>query len=231
MDKSKEDVANYYDSFSAKQLNLGISVRHRLIFKKLKSIGLKSDSKVLEIGCGIGTVSKLIIEFIKKGKFVGCDISPESIDLAKRMNKQSNAEFICSDMDEFTHDLKFDFFVFPDVLEHIPQEEHKKLFLTISKLSKPESKVLINIPEPDALNWFRQNKPELLQIIDQSLSIRDLINDVYDAGFKVESIIPYNIGTYQNNYLSLVLYRERDIHEIKYRSKWVNFIQNWKARL
>jgi len=64
---------------------IGVSVRHRLIFKKLKEIGLLSNSNVLEIGCGIGTVSTLIIPFINAGKFVGCDISPKSIELAKKI--------------------------------------------------------------------------------------------------------------------------------------------------
>lgn len=228
---SNSTVADFYDGFTENQTNIGISVRHRLIFKKLKQIGLTKKSNVLEIGCGIGTVSQLIIKYITEGQFVGCDISPKSIEIAQKLNSNKNAEFICTDMSTFDHKLKFDFFVFPDVLEHIPVEQHSNIFSLIAKHSKPSSKVLINIPEPESLDWYRKNKPELLQIIDQSLSMQDLLNNSYPHGFKVESIIPYSIHTNIANYFSIVLYRERKISEIKLKNKFANLTQNIKAKI
>lgn len=228
--KTKEEVTDFYDEFIKNQKKIGISIRHRLIYKKLKKIGLKNDSNVLEIGCGIGTVSNLIIKHITNGQFVGCDISPKSIEIAKKINPTKNVEFICTDMSNFDHNLKFDFFVFPDVLEHIPVDQHKNIFKIISNLSKPSSKVLINIPEPECLDWYRKNKPEVLQIIDQSLSMQDLLNNCYDYGFKVESIIPYSIHASENNYLSIVLYREKVIKQITLNNKISQFIDNTKAK-
>jgi uncharacterized protein (DUF2249 family) len=68
--------------------------------------------------------------------------------------------------------------VFPDVLEHIPVEQHANIFETVSKLTTPDAVILINIPEPNYLNWVRENDPKKLQIIDQSLSMQDLLNNV-----------------------------------------------------
>jgi trans-aconitate 2-methyltransferase len=230
MTESKQNVKEFYDTFTNNQTKIGVSVRHRLIFKKLKQIGLNSNSNVLEIGCGIGTVSSLIIPFINSGKFVGCDISPKSIELAKKFNPQSNASFVCTDMTDFESDVKFDFVVFPDVLEHIPVEEHNALFERISRHCSPNAKLLINIPEPNSLNYTRKHRPEQLQIIDQSLSMQDLLNNTYPHGFQVHSIIPYSIHTNVNNYLSIVFVRNTEVQTLELVSKWKQLIQNIKAK-
>ena len=229
MDKLN-NVSEFYDDFVKTQKKIGISVRHRIIHNKLKSIGLKSDSNVLEVGCGIGTVSKLIIASIPNGQFVGCDISPDSIEFAKQFNSKKNAQFVVTDMSDFTSQIKFDFIVFPDVLEHIPVDQHFNLFKNVAAVSKPNAKVLINIPEPNSLNWTREHKPEVLQIIDQSLSMQDLLNNTYPHGFQVQSIIPYSIHTNIPNYLSIVFIRNTKVNDLKLNGKFLQLIQNLKVR-
>lgn len=226
----KVEVKKFYDEFVKKQAKIGISIRHRIIHKNLKKLGLNASSNVLEVGCGIGTVSELIIKSTPKGKFVGCDISEESIETARLRNPQPNAQFLVDDMSNFNSDIKFDFIVFPDVLEHIPVDQHARLFENISKVCKPDAKVLINIPEPNSLHWIRANKPELLQIIDQSLSMQDLLNNTYGYGFEVQSIIPYSIHTNVSNYLSIVLVRDGKITGYQTKSKFKQLIQNLKVK-
>ena len=226
----KVEVEDFYDTYVNKQKKIGVSVRHRIIHKNLKAIGLKSNSNVLEVGCGIGTVSGLIIKSIPKGHFVGCDISPKSIRMAAEFNEQKNAQFLVDDMKNFSSNIKFDFVVFPDVLEHIPVEEHSNLFSNISKSCTSDAKVLINIPEPNSLNWIRINKPEVLQIIDQSLSMQDLLNNTYPNGFEVESIVPYSIHTSVSNYLNIVLVRNGKVVDYEYKSKLSRLIQNLRVK-
>jgi trans-aconitate 2-methyltransferase len=92
---SKEQVEDFYNQFKEHQKKLGINIRHRTILKNLKKAGLTPTMNVLEIGCGIGTVSHLILQFIRKGHFVGVDISPESISQARKLNAEfKNAEFL-----------------------------------------------------------------------------------------------------------------------------------------
>ena len=40
MSQDKQSIKDFYDTFTSNQTNIGVSVRHRLILKKLKSIGL-----------------------------------------------------------------------------------------------------------------------------------------------------------------------------------------------
>jgi cyclopropane fatty-acyl-phospholipid synthase-like methyltransferase len=229
---TKEQVKEYYDTFKEHQKQLGINIRHRTIFKNLKSAGLKPNSNVLEIGCGIGTVSNLILKYITEGSFVGLDISPESINMAKNFNAfHKRAEFMVNDMSNFTHKTKFDFVVFPDVLEHIPVEQHANIFETVSKLTTPDAVILINIPEPNYLNWVRENDPKKLQIIDQSLSMQDLLNNVYPYGFKLYSMNPYSLHYDVNDYLSIVLKKNPTVKQINLKNKLTRAIENTKSKL
>lgn len=224
---SKEQVEEFYNTFKEHQKKLGVNIRHRTIFKNLSKLGLKADSNVLEVGCGIGTVSSLILKKITGGHFVGADISSESIELAQRTySNYKNAEFIVNDMANFSHQLKFDFVVLPDVLEHIPVEEHNNLFKVLSNVTTPEAIVLINIPEPNFLNWCRINHPEKLQIIDQSLSMQDLLNNSYPHGFKLYSMNSYALHHTENDYTCVVLKKKMTQDSYALKNKLVLGYQN-----
>jgi trans-aconitate 2-methyltransferase len=143
MEKSKteqEEVVNFYDQFAEKQQKTGINSRHLSILDKVKAAGLQSNHRILEVGCGIGTVSHLLATQVPKGEVLAVDISPESIEKAKNLWKsQTNLSFEVSDMSDFDKPGKsFDFFVFPDVLEHIPVDQHFPLFQNISKHAHPD---------------------------------------------------------------------------------------------
>lgn len=229
---SKEEVKEYYDDFKNHQKKLGINIRHRTILKNLKNLGLQPNSNVLEIGCGIGTVSHLILKVITQGSFVGLDISSESIKLAQQFNAfHKKAEFMVNDMSNFTHKTKFDFVVFPDVLEHIPVEQHANIFKTISELTTPNATVLINIPEPNYLDWVRKNDPSKLQIIDQSLSMQDLLNNSYPYGFKLYSMNPYSLHFDVNDYLAIILKKDPSVKNVNVKGKLVRAIENTKSKL
>ncbi|HRG01847.1 MAG TPA: methyltransferase domain-containing protein [Bacteroidia bacterium] len=229
---TKDEVKEYYDTFKEHQKKLGINIRHRTILKNLKNAGLKTNSNVLEIGCGIGTVSHLILKQIPEGSFVGLDISSESIKMAQQFNAfHKKAEFMVNDMSNFTHKTKFDFVVFPDVLEHIPVEQHANIFKTISELTTPNATVIINIPEPNYLDWIRKNEPNRLQIIDQSLSMQDLLNNCYPYGFKVYSIIPYALHYDVNDYLAIVLKKDMTVKQIQLKGTLERAIANTKSKL
>lgn len=216
-----EEVAKYYDNFKQHQKKLGINIRHRTIFKNLKKAGLSPNSKVLEIGCGIGTVSHLILGHITQGSFTGVDISPESIEHAKKFNGQhKNANFMVSNMGDFKVATKFDFVVLPDVLEHIPVQDHNALFKTLAAHSHENTVILINIPEPYTLGWTRRNHPQNLQIIDQSLSMQDLCNNVYPHGYYLFSVSPYGLQYEHEEYLSIVLKRDQERKSVVRKSKF-----------
>ena len=225
-------VEQYYDKFRTQQEKLGINVRHRTIYSNLKKLGLRPESNVLEIGCGIGTVSNLILRTVRRGRFVGADISGESLDVARRLNSHSpNAVFVQTDMSDFSASEKFDFVVFPDVLEHIPVDQHAAIFRTVAAHCSPGAQVLINIPEPNFLDWIRKNQPERLQIIDQSLSIARLAGDAEAAGFKLFSVVPYKLFHDVFDYLSIVLKRNPAVENVRIGNPLRRLARNLVSRI
>ncbi|MBI2722013.1 MAG: methyltransferase domain-containing protein [Bacteroidetes bacterium] len=228
---SKQQVEDFYNTYKDKQKKIGVNIRHRTILKNLKSVGLKANSKVIEIGCGIGTVSGLIIKSIPSGSFTGVDISSESVEMARKLNPAKHAEFLVSDMSKFIHKTKFDFVVLPDVLEHIPVEQHDNLFKVLNEITTKEATVLINIPEPNCLNWIRKHHPDKLQIIDQSLSMQDLLNNSYPHGFKLFSMNSYSLQYVQPDYTCIVLKKNMVIDHYVRKSKVKLGVENIKSKI
>src|SRR5262249_305234 len=50
----------------------------------IKGLGLGGEQRVLELGCGPGTLMKLILELTKGAWISGLDISPQGLSLARR---------------------------------------------------------------------------------------------------------------------------------------------------
>lgn len=189
---NRKNISDFYDEYSSQQKKIGVNIRHRTIIKKLVKAGLDNSSNVLEIGCGIGTLTSLLVK--KCGQLLAVDISPSSIELAKKnLSSHQNISFLVSDMSDFPEAQKFDFIVLPDVLEHIPVEQHDNLFYQISKNLKPNGRVCIHIPDPYALEWIRNNKPELLQIIDQSLYTDVLTPAIYKNNLVIDKLVRYQL--------------------------------------
>jgi cyclopropane fatty-acyl-phospholipid synthase-like methyltransferase len=198
----QKDVKNWYNSFSANQVKTGTNIRHFNILSELVDSGLKRGHRVLEIGCGIGTLTGLINQYLKKGKLVATDISNESIEIAKKTIKGANKiDFIVTDMIGFKSDDKFDFIVLPDVMEHIPLEQHEALFKTMANCIHDESIIFIHIPHPTALDSLRRTSPEKLQIIDQSISAKDMIINASAANLRLIEYRAYSLTAKQTDYV------------------------------
>jgi trans-aconitate 2-methyltransferase len=226
-----EDVAKFYDTFKQKQVKTGINLRHRTIFHELKKAGLKPTHSVLEVGCGIGTVTSLIAKFLTKGKILGVDISPANIEFARNFVNKPNTSFLVSDMTDFQRDEKYDFIVLPDVLEHIPVEQHFALFKTLSDHSKVDTVVFINIPSPHFQNYTSRTNPGVQQIIDQEVHTDQLLNNVYPNGFYLLSLNTYSLGYEGGDYQRIIFTRKKNWEKMKKLSKKNLIIKEIRSRI
>jgi cyclopropane fatty-acyl-phospholipid synthase-like methyltransferase len=222
MKEDKDNVVSFYDQFSEKQEKTGINSRHLSILDKVKNAGLLSHHRVLEVGCGIGTESHLLANQVKDGEVLAVDISPESIAKAKILWKhQSNLHFEVSDMSDFEKTgQKFDFFVFPDVLEHIPVDQHDLLFQNINRHAHQNSVIFIHIPAPRYLQWMIENEPQKLQVIDQPLDSGDLIKSITSNGFYLDKMETYSIFFQENDYQYFVFKAIKPLEKSTPRGKW-----------
>ncbi|MBD3628086.1 class I SAM-dependent methyltransferase [Cyclobacterium sp.] len=219
----EQKVAQFYDEYANNQIRIGVNSRHLSIIDKLIRSGLKPHHRVLEIGCGIGTVSHLIAKKTPKGSVLAVDISPKSIDQARKTwSNLTNLTFEVSDMKGFQKEGDtFDFIVLPDVLEHIPVSDHFSLFETISRHSNNNTVIFIHIPAPRFLEWMIEHEPEKLQVIDQPLDTADLVKNISANDFYLEKMETYSVYYEEKDYQYFVFRKSRPVSNIAHRSKWI----------
>jgi trans-aconitate 2-methyltransferase len=180
----KTEVKGFYDKFESEDIGLHLSIRHFTIFKELVRSGLKKHHHVLEVGTGYGPVTHLMASYLKGGSVLATDISEGRITAAKQLlKKHRNIEYVVADVAEFSSDRKFDAIVLPDVLEHIPLDDHDRLFEAFARMLKPDGFIFIHIPHPLCIDYIRKHEPETLQIIDQAISSDLLLQRFYKHGF------------------------------------------------
>ena len=72
----------------------------------LRLLGICGDERVLEIGCGTGRLAVRVAPLARE--FVGVDISPKTVAVAREHLASTNARVICSDFLTWECDGKFD---------------------------------------------------------------------------------------------------------------------------
>ncbi|WP_033916751.1 class I SAM-dependent methyltransferase [Campylobacter sputorum] len=86
----------------------------------------KNLDHALEIGCGDGVVTKIISKHFKHT--TGCDLSENSINLAKKNNHSSNISYICKSALELGKEQKYDFVFSSDILMYSIPNKIKSTF-------------------------------------------------------------------------------------------------------
>ena len=197
----KEKVVEFYDGFVDNQRKVSINDRIYSLYQRLLQHGLNASSNVLELGCGIGTVSYLISKTLKKGKLESVDISPASIQFAQKRLGNTNRKFIAADVVHYSPHLKnIDYITLFDVIEHIPMDLHPTLFKNMSHYMEEQTQLLINIPSPKSIRYDEKHQPELLQVIDQAIPFNFILKNIEDNGLELIRFEDYSIwveGDYQ----------------------------------
>jgi SAM-dependent methyltransferase len=199
-------ISDFYDSYVARQEAAGINDRHRAILAGLRRFGWKPTDRVLEIGCGIGTLTRLIAKnVLSGGTVVGVDVSPKSIELARQhLSAFRGVELIAADILKLELQGKFDVVVLPDVIEHIPLSDHQRLFERISSWLTLDGFVLLNYPNPHYLAWCHEHTPEVLQLVDQPIGADVLLANAYPSGLYLDYFETYSIWVREGDYVLAV---------------------------
>jgi len=212
---SREDVTAFYDGFVGRQTRVGVNKRHQAILAWLLRFGMQPDDRVLEIGCGAGTLTELLAEALPRGSVFGADLSPRSIEAAReRLARFDNVELVAGDALEIdAGGDPYDVVVLPDVIEHIPIEMHDALFGRIAAWVKPKGFVLVHYPNPHHLEWFHENRPEELQIVDQPIHADVLTANAYRHGLYLDYFQRYSIWIREGDYVAAVFRPESGVGE------------------
>jgi SAM-dependent methyltransferase len=134
--------------------NKKFQLQEKMLIDYLKKISYFST--VLEVGCGFGRITKLLLSnFPEIKEYVAIDLSPDQIANAKKyvreITNKTEIKFIVSDIQSLKIDNKYDLVIAPEVLLHILPSEIKEV---ISKLVNWSDKHIVNI------DWYEESTPK-----------------------------------------------------------------------
>jgi trans-aconitate 2-methyltransferase len=213
-DAGSRDVTAFYDGYVDRQTNVGINRRHEAILAWLRRFGLQPDSRVLEIGCGVGTLTQLLAEALPQGSVHGIDLSPKSIAAGReRLTSFGNVQLEAGDVLEVDLKGQYDVVVLPDVIEHVPLEVHDTLFGRVASWVKDDGFVLLHYPNPHHLEWCHEHHPENLQIVDQPIHADVLLAHTYRHNLHLDYLERYSIWFREGDYVVAVLRPSTELRE------------------
>ena len=127
-------------SYLSRKINAGIHPKHRIIdYHNYFLNQIKEGSKVLDVGCGIGSLS---FDLAKKAKLVtAIDINGKLIKIAKERFQKENIEYIIGDAITYNFKNQYDYIILSNVLEHI--KNRTEFLINIQKLADV---ILIRVP-------------------------------------------------------------------------------------
>ena len=226
----KKEVVEFYNDFKTAQKNTGINERLWFLYKRLKKLGLKADSNVLELGCGIGAMTYLISKTVSNGIIESVDISNESIEFAQKHHNKPNISHHAADVVKYKPNLSnINFITLLDVIEHIPVERHPELFKNISSYIGDNTQLIINIPNPAYIEFDQKHNPEVLQIIDQPIYHDQLYKTLSDSGLDMHYYEKYSIWV-KEEYIFYIIKKRQPFTEEKLAGNR-SFSEKIKSRL
>lgn len=191
-----DNIADYYDKESEKHVPNG---RHNVIKHSLTS--LVSPGRALDVGCGIGIISKSLAE---RGMHVtAIDLSPGMINRAATENEHARITYVCADVTDtesmkgLSHSgqisAKYDLIVMADVFEHLLPTAIPAFMKFIQSVSHKETVAYLNIPDGRFLShWIFTNHAKI-QIVEVPYLISDIYKMFETYGFEATGIRIYGL--------------------------------------
>lgn len=122
--------------------------QERAIRRELKA--LEGVERILEVGCGFGRITKLLLELPDVKRIVATDISEDQIKAAKRTIKDPRVEFRCISVLDLDYSKEFDLVIASEVLMHIPPD---RIMRAIRRMEAASKKHIMNI------DWYALDEP------------------------------------------------------------------------
>jgi len=108
------------------------------------------SGNILDIGSGVGTIDFYLAQ--KGMKITGVEISKNAVDIANKSARLFNLDkkitYKCMDFSKFKSNIKYNFVICTDVLEHLPNDED--IIRKISKMTVKNGFLMLTFPSQNA---------------------------------------------------------------------------------
>ncbi|MBC7914681.1 MAG: methyltransferase domain-containing protein [Pyrinomonadaceae bacterium] len=225
-EQEHQHVISYYNEHVQHKLNDFIEVNPRIesAWKTLLEFAPQSPLSILEIGCGIGSVSHRMNNQWPAAKVKGVDISTLSIEIANKLFSNSQTTFLPGILKQGTFTEQFDLIVLMDVYEHISTHDRAEVHASLKKILKNKGRIFLSVPTPHYLKWLEKNKPENIQPVDEYISFNVIGQLAAATDTEVLSYQVKNIWS-MGDYAHIVLEKNDDFEASFFSKKAVSFKQ------
>lgn len=144
-----------------------------------------NPGRILEIGCGIGDICWRMTRKWTDSRVIGVDISPKSIEMARKLFGSSRLSFVDGPLRTETFTEKFDFIVLMDVYEHVAVVDRLELHEVLKDICSDHGRIVLSFPTLCHLAWLRQYHPDQIQPVDENISIETIVMLARETGTEV----------------------------------------------
>lgn len=133
--------------------------------------------RIIDLGCGTGTVAKQLGDKFPNAKIVCLDIASKMIDIAKnKLGDRENTEFIVGDFSTVDFKEPFDVVVSSLALHHIQTDEEKKVFYSNIYTLLTKSGQFLNADVVLASTDYQQNMNmnRWIDYMNRNVSMEDI---------------------------------------------------------
>ena len=129
--------------------------------------------RLLEVGCGLG-ISTVELHRRRPELVVhGVDISPRTIEAARRLFGGERLIFDVGDLHEVPRLAPYDAITLLDVYEHIPRGSWPAFNAVLAQALAPGGTVVLTTPSPQYQEYLARHNPGALQIVDETVRLED----------------------------------------------------------
>ena len=157
-------IAN--ERFAAFQSKTDASYENVLKPKIQELIGKYNLSNVLDVGCGVGALTKVVARFAEK--ITGIDISSTSIEIAKKENKLDNIDYLVLNAENLKKSEEYSMVFSNMVLMNMP--DIKLAIKSIYNAMRTDGKFIFTITHPSfwPIYWeyYKEHKFKYIQTLE-----------------------------------------------------------------
>jgi SAM-dependent methyltransferase len=174
----------------------------------LVDLGVSRDSKILDVGCGTGSLTQAVSEFLGAGGlYCGTDLGKEAIEFCKSKFRRPNFRFFQNKMTSIPiNGIQFDFIVFYSVFTHTFPEETKALLQEAGRLLAEGGTIVADIFLASGINEY--SKGHAIVAVNE----RVFHALVRDAGLDA-TIISQSVWSFGDHTFRRVLHKFRRARE------------------
>lgn len=222
----KHVVISYYNEHVQNKLSDYIHVNARIeeAWRTLLKFAPAAPKRILEVGCGVGSICARMGKKWPDALITGIDISDDSITLAQKLFSTDKISFRSGVLTPETFDEKFDLIVFMDVYEHIAVHDRPDVHAALKRILNNKGRIILSVPTPHYLKWCLVHRPETMQPVDEHISLEVIGRLASDTGSEV---MLYQIKNVWNtgDYAHVVLEKNDDFQAAFFHPKPVSGMQ------